>query len=74
MICILFPYYQQYRALFRDGECFLHIVSLLNGNLDATTGEKLVLNVLQTLTCLLSGDDASKVPATFLAVLCSLKL
>nr|XP_027094520.1 BEACH domain-containing protein B isoform X2 [Coffea arabica]XP_027094521.1 BEACH domain-containing protein B isoform X3 [Coffea arabica] len=50
----------QYRALFRDGECFLHIVSLLNGNLDATTGEKLVLNVLQTLTCLLSGDDASK--------------
>lgn len=56
---------QQYRALFRDGECFLHIVSLLNGNLDATTGEKLVLNVLQTLTCLLSGDDASKVPCYF---------
>ncbi|KAL3514285.1 hypothetical protein ACH5RR_027002, partial [Cinchona calisaya] len=50
----------QYQALFRDGECFLHIVSLLNGNLDAATGEKLVLNVLQTLTCLLAGDDASK--------------
>lgn len=51
----------QYQTLFRNGECFLHIVSLLNGNLDDVNGEKLVLNVLQTLTCLLSGNDASKV-------------
>ncbi|CAI9116125.1 OLC1v1017198C2 [Oldenlandia corymbosa var. corymbosa] len=51
---------RQYRTFFRDGECFLHIVSLLNSNLDASSGENLVLNVLQTLTCLLSGDDASK--------------
>ncbi|XP_077215298.1 binding protein isoform X2 [Tasmannia lanceolata] len=50
-----------YQDLFRDGECFLHIVSLLNGTLDGRTGEQLVLNVLQTLTYLLTGNDASKV-------------
>ncbi|KAJ4967218.1 hypothetical protein NE237_019067 [Protea cynaroides] len=49
-----------YQTLFRDGECFLHIVSLLNGNLDKGSGEKLVLNVLQTLIYLLTGNDASK--------------
>ncbi|OUZ99745.1 BEACH domain [Macleaya cordata] len=49
-----------YQALFRDGECFLHIVSLLNGNLDEERGEELVLNVLQTLTCLLRRNDTSK--------------
>ncbi|KAF4394947.1 hypothetical protein F8388_017675 [Cannabis sativa] len=49
-----------YQALFRDGECFLHVVSLLNGNLDKVGGEKLVLNVFQTLTCLLASNDASK--------------
>ncbi|XVE60616.1 hypothetical protein DITRI_Ditri05aG0142300 [Diplodiscus trichospermus] len=49
-----------YQALFRDGECFLHVVSLLNGNLDEANGEKLVLVVLQTLTCLLAKNDASK--------------
>ncbi|CAK9186584.1 unnamed protein product [Ilex paraguariensis] len=49
-----------YQALFRDGECFLHIVSLLNGNPDDANSEKLVLNVLQTLTFLLAGNDASK--------------
>ena len=55
----VFPQY--YQTLFRDGECFLHIVSLLNGTLDERTGELLVLNVLQTLTHLLAGNDASKV-------------
>lgn len=49
-----------YQALFRDGECFLHVVSLLNGNLDDVNGENLVLNVLQTLTSLLASNDASK--------------
>ncbi|KAG9149664.1 hypothetical protein Leryth_017584 [Lithospermum erythrorhizon] len=49
-----------YQDLFREAECFLHVVSLLNGNLDMENGEKLVLNVLQTLTCLLSGNDVSK--------------
>ncbi|KAH9690313.1 BEACH domain-containing protein B [Citrus sinensis] len=49
-----------YQALFRDGECFLHVLSLLNGNFDEANGEKLVLNVLQTLTCLLASNDASK--------------
>ncbi|KAG9440194.1 hypothetical protein H6P81_020359 [Aristolochia fimbriata] len=49
-----------YQDLFRDGECFLHIVSLLNGTLDKENGEILVLNVLQTLTCLLNGNNASK--------------
>ncbi|XP_068657011.1 BEACH domain-containing protein B [Aristolochia californica] len=49
-----------YQDLFRDGECFLHIVSLLNGTLDKGHGEILVLNVLQTLTCLLKGNNASK--------------
>ena len=57
---------QYYQALFRDGECFLHVVSLLNGNPDEANGEKLVLNVLQTLTCLLAGNDASKVALFFL--------
>ncbi|XP_065880379.1 BEACH domain-containing protein B isoform X2 [Euphorbia lathyris] len=49
-----------YQALFRDSECFLHVVSLLNGNLDEMIGENLVLNVLQTLTCLLANNDSSK--------------
>ncbi|KAF9610456.1 hypothetical protein IFM89_022420 [Coptis chinensis] len=49
-----------YQGLFRDGECFLHIVSLLNGNLDDSSGELLVLNVLQTLTSLLCRNDVSK--------------
>ncbi|KAK1322909.1 hypothetical protein QJS10_CPA02g00135 [Acorus calamus] len=49
-----------YQDLFRDGECFLHIVSLLNGMLDEKFGEQLVLNVLETLTFLLSGNDVSK--------------
>nr|GLL18344.1 BEACH domain-containing protein B isoform X1 [Ipomoea trifida] len=51
---------EYYQALFCDGECFIHVVSLLNGNLDVTNGEMLVLNVLKTLTCLLSQNDASK--------------
>ncbi|KAG8632803.1 hypothetical protein MANES_18G056822v8 [Manihot esculenta] len=51
---------EYYQALFRDGECFLHVVSLLNGNLDEESGENLVLNVLQTLTCLLASNDSSK--------------
>lgn len=56
-----------YQALFRDGECFLHVVSLLNGNPDEVNGEKLVLNVLQTLTCLLAGNNASKAAFRVLA-------
>ncbi|CAL5385752.1 unnamed protein product [Camellia sinensis] len=49
-----------YQDLFRDGECFLHVVSLLNGAFDDENGEKLVLTVLQTLTHLLTGNDVSK--------------
>ncbi|GER40247.1 WD40 and Beach domain-containing protein [Striga asiatica] len=49
-----------YQDLFREGECFLHVLSLLNGNLNAENGEKLVLNVIRTLICLLSQNDASK--------------
>ena len=56
---VLLPQY--YQALFRDGECFLHVVSLLNSNLHEANVEKLVLNVLQTLTWLLASNDASKV-------------
>ncbi|KAK7353018.1 hypothetical protein VNO80_18450 [Phaseolus coccineus] len=56
-----------YQTLFRDGECFLHVVSLLNSNLDGANGEKLVLNVLQTLTCLLASNDTSKVAFRALA-------
>jgi len=61
--CLL--WIQYYQALFRDGEGFLHVVSLLNGNLDEVNGEKLVLNVLQTLTCLLASNDSSKVSSAF---------
>ncbi|KAF3790525.1 BEACH domain-containing protein B [Nymphaea thermarum] len=50
-----------YQSLFRRGECFLHIVSLLNANLEEETGERLIFNVFRTLTCLLTGNDASKV-------------
>ncbi|PUZ74193.1 hypothetical protein GQ55_1G045900 [Panicum hallii var. hallii] len=49
-----------YQNLFRYGECFLHIVSLLNGTFDEAVGEQLVLNVLQTLTALLAENDESK--------------
>ncbi|KNA15279.1 hypothetical protein SOVF_099670 isoform A [Spinacia oleracea] len=49
-----------YQELFRDGECFIHVVSLLNGVVDIMNGEKLVLDVLQTLTSLLSHNDRSK--------------
>ncbi|CAH9105180.1 unnamed protein product [Cuscuta epithymum] len=51
---------EYYQALFCDRECFIHVVSLLNGNLNVKDGEKLVLNVLQTLTCLLTRNDSSK--------------
>ncbi|KAL6578417.1 hypothetical protein OROMI_010745 [Orobanche minor] len=54
-----------YQALFREGECFLHVLSLLSGNLDAENGEKLVLNMIQMLTCLLSQNDASKPKVAF---------
>ncbi|KAL5207579.1 hypothetical protein ABZP36_032014 [Zizania latifolia] len=49
-----------YQNLFCNGECFLHIVSLLNGTFDEAVGEQLVLNVLQTLTVLLAENDESK--------------
>ncbi|WVZ78912.1 hypothetical protein U9M48_026555 [Paspalum notatum var. saurae] len=49
-----------YQNLFRDGGCFLHIISLLNGSFNELTDERLVLNVLDTLTLLLEGNDASK--------------
>lgn len=54
-------FWQYYQNLFRNGECFLHIVSLLNGTFDEAVGEQLVLNVLQTLTTLLAENDESKV-------------
>lgn len=65
-MCHEILFFQYYQALFRDGECFLHVVSLLNGNLDKVGGEKLVLNVFQTLTSLLANNDASKVNPPFL--------
>ncbi|CAD6251786.1 unnamed protein product [Miscanthus lutarioriparius] len=49
-----------YQNLFCNGECFLHIVSLLNGTFDEAVGEQLVLNVLQTLTALLAENNESK--------------
>jgi hypothetical protein len=52
---------QYYQNLFRDGECFLHVVSLLNGTFNEAVGEHLVLNILQTLTALLAENDESKV-------------
>lgn len=52
---------QYYQNLFNSGECFLHILSLLNGSLDESIGEQLLLNVLQTLTLLLMGNDDLKV-------------
>lgn len=51
------PYYQ---ALFRNGECFVHIVSLLNEDHTREAGSQLSLDVLNTLTHLLQGNEASK--------------
>lgn len=60
LICLVCCF-QYYQALFRDCQCFLHILSLLNGKLEEENDEKLVLIVLETLTCLLTNNDASKV-------------
>ncbi|VAI79874.1 unnamed protein product [Triticum turgidum subsp. durum] len=49
-----------YQNLFRNEGCFLHIISLLNGTFNEATGERLVLNVLETLTLLLEENNASK--------------
>ncbi|XP_057532553.1 BEACH domain-containing protein B isoform X2 [Amaranthus tricolor] len=49
-----------YQELFRDAECFVHVVSLLNGVVDTVNAERLILDVLQTLTSLLSNNDVSK--------------
>eukprot|EP01018_Ginkgo_biloba_P014188 Gb_28819 [translate_table: standard] len=49
-----------YQALFREGECFLHIVTLLNGNFIDGVGEQLSLDVVRTLIDLLTGNEASK--------------
>ncbi|KAL3684694.1 hypothetical protein R1sor_002716 [Riccia sorocarpa] len=50
-----------YQALFREGECFVHIVSLLNDDHAKETGLQLSLDVVLTLTQLLEGNEASKV-------------
>lgn len=57
-LCICEQYYQ---ALFRDGECFVHIVTLLNEERPTEVGSQLSLDVLLTLTRLLQGNEASKV-------------
>jgi hypothetical protein len=64
----LLYFWQYYQNLFRNGECFLHIVSLLNGTFDEAVGEQLVLNVLRTLTALLAENDESKVTKYFAIV------
>ena len=66
-------FWQYYQNLFRYGECFLHIVSLLNGTFDEAVGEQLVLNVLQTLTALLAENDESKV-TKYLAIMSCINL
>ncbi|KAJ0974642.1 hypothetical protein J5N97_016607 [Dioscorea zingiberensis] len=50
-----------YQKLFCDGECFLHIISLLNGTIDDRNGELLLLNVLGIMVLLLAGNNESKV-------------
>ncbi|KAF8687356.1 hypothetical protein HU200_043042 [Digitaria exilis] len=57
---IIMMEHMYYQNLFRDGGCFLHIISLLSGNFSEVTDEQLVLNVLETLTLLLEGNDTSK--------------
>ncbi|XP_039844468.1 uncharacterized protein LOC120704225 isoform X3 [Panicum virgatum] len=60
MRVIIMMDHMYYQNLFRNGECFLHIVSLLNGNINEVTDDQLILNVLETLTLLLKGNNASK--------------
>jgi hypothetical protein len=52
---------QYYQDLFRDGECFLHIVTLLSKDLTREAGSQLCLDVIVTLIVLLKGNTASKV-------------
>ena len=52
---------QCYQKLFCDGECFLHIISLLNGTIDDRNGELLLLSVLGVMALLLAGNNESKV-------------
>ncbi|KAJ7525246.1 hypothetical protein O6H91_17G043300 [Diphasiastrum complanatum] len=49
-----------YQALFQEGECFVHIVSLLNKVHSEEVGADLSLEVLLTLRHLLSGNEISK--------------
>lgn len=60
-LCYLCMCLQYYQALFRDGECFVHIVTLLNEDRTKEIGSQLSLDVLLTLTRLLQGNEASKV-------------
>lgn len=57
-----------YQGLFRDGECFVHIVSLLNEDHSREAGVQLSLEVINTLTHLLQGNEASK--ASFCCLVC----
>eukprot|EP00898_Chlorokybus_atmophyticus_P002244 jgi/Chlat1/301/Chrsp1S08783 len=54
------PYYQN---LFRQAECFVHIVNLLNEEYTEADASRLSIEVLATLTQLVAGNDLSK--ATF---------
>ncbi|GBG71675.1 hypothetical protein CBR_g9089 [Chara braunii] len=49
-----------YQGLFAEGECFVQIVSVLNSEHSFEAGSKLTLNVIKTLTKLLSGNDTTK--------------
>lgn len=57
----IYVFWQYYQKLFCDGECFLHIISLLNGTIDDQNGELLLLNVLGVMALLLAGNNESKV-------------
>lgn len=48
-------------AVCRKAECFVQLVNLLNVDCESDVGSQLCFKVLQTLTALLSGNEASRI-------------
>ena len=51
----------RFQALFIDAQCFVHLLSLLNGDYSLEDGVSLSLQVVTTLIALLAGNNGAKV-------------
>lgn len=60
--CVLWVQQQQKcQALFLEAECFVHILSLLNGEYEECDAHQLCLDVVVTLNRLLAFNEPAKV-------------